>query len=520
MTVTQRLMRPGSFRLSLKPNTPRSITSQIDVLDHIVILPTRGLAGPQFGETLLDAAAYTGVIEKRPSRTSIEGCDPSWWLGTPAGRGVITSPTAVQSSTSIALSAWMDKVLPYNGITEGSTTDVGTTNHAGRYQWITRREALDAICKAAGAEWRMNPNFTVDAGTGLFVSADPSVVVTRRGGGIQPGRFGLEGALIQAGRDASKLATSVTTVAATGTGSASVAATGFVNPSGGIVDLPMVANVTSGDVTNLNAFASTILGSAGGLRTDVTVSTRSHLVPFRVQPGDSIYVYDPEAGITGTDVIFYRGEAINPAKVRCYAITWPIEAGMGVYVRRRVGSLNWVDISDWVQFETSDTFFEIGTPSGPFDDDSTTASTARLGANPEVSASQAGPGGRVASDVGDSTDGTAIGTTTADISGLSTTFTAVAGRRYLVTMNVSVQKATAGDAEIILANGSNTILRQGVFTMANNDQGRWTITHELVNPAAGSYTVKGRMRASAGTVTYIGTFTREGEIIVQDIGPA
>jgi hypothetical protein len=130
------------------------------------------------------------------------------------------------------------------------------------------------------------------------------------------------------------------------------------------------------------------------------------------------------------------------------------------------------------------------------------------------------PWGRIGSAVTTGTNQTGITSTVADITGLSVTWTAVANRRYRVTVNVSVQQVTsAATHEIIIANASNTILRQRSTTLATNDLACIAIVHELNGVAAGSFTVKARAGTGAGTLTIINDFTRNGEIIVEDIGP-
>jgi hypothetical protein len=384
MTVSQRLMKPGSFRVQLKPGVPFSISSRVDVLDHIVITPARLTPLGSFADAdILNAAIYTGVVIDRPGRTAIDGCDPSWWLGTTTGRGVITSPTAVSSSSAITLSAWLALVLPFNGITVGTVTNTSTTSRAGRYQWMTHREALDGICQAAGAEWRIRPNFTVDAAVSstLFATADPNVVVTRRRGGREGGRYGLEAELLSQGRNATNIATGATAVGSSGSSTATQAI-GFVTPANGTPDLGMLVDARSED-TNLAATAAAVLASAGSLKTSLNVSAKSHNIPLRVKPGDGLYVFDPEAGIVdAANQIIYRGELITPMKLRVQALTWPIEAGMGVYLRKSGTTPTYVDLTDWVQWDTDDTYFEVGSADGWADEAS--PSIARLGANADV----------------------------------------------------------------------------------------------------------------------------------------
>jgi hypothetical protein len=130
------------------------------------------------------------------------------------------------------------------------------------------------------------------------------------------------------------------------------------------------------------------------------------------------------------------------------------------------------------------------------------------------------PWGRVAAAVTSATDQTGI-STVADITGLATvSWTAFANRRYRVTLNVNIlQNTSAATSEIIIANGANTILRQRSTSLAIAGVAGVTVIHELNGLAAGSQTVKGRAVTGAGTLTIANSFTRNGELIVEDIGP-
>jgi hypothetical protein len=521
MTVTQRLMKPGSFRVQLKPGAPYSITSQVDVLDHIVITPVRLSTVRQFADAdFLAAAVYTGVIIDRPGRTSIDGCDPSWWLGTTTGRGVITSPTAVASSSTISLSAWLALVLPFNGITSGTVTNTSTTSRAGLYQWVTRREALDAICQAAGAEWVMQPDFTVDAAVSstLFATADPAAVVTRKRGGPEGSRYGLEAALLSQGRNATNIATGATAVSAIASSTATQSI-GFVTPANGTPDLAMLVDARSED-TNLSTLATAVLASAGSLKTSLNVSARSHNIPLRVKPGDGLYVYDPEAGIVDlANQIAYRGEIITPMKLRVQAMTWPIEAGMGVYLRQSGSTPTYVDLTDWVEWEEADTYFEVGS-SDPWLDEASPG-TARLGANPDVSAGQAGPGGVVG--YAEVTANQTLITTLTDLTSLTVTFTALANRRYRITGKALFLSSVASDVvNFWIADGSSVNQNVTGWSSPSTSFGVGALVQAIESPSAGSVTYKLRAERASGTgnVTMAAAATYPAFILVEDIGPA
>ena len=89
-----------------------------------------------------------------------------------------------------------------------------------------------------------------------------------------------------------------------------------------------------------------------------------------------IYVYDPEIRFVDTDEkriedgrtslyeVAYRGEIINPEKIRITGITWPIKDGYGVYLRRLANTnpyrIEYIDLTEYVSWESGNTQLDIG----------------------------------------------------------------------------------------------------------------------------------------------------------------
>jgi hypothetical protein len=111
-------------------------------------------------------------------------------------------------------------------------------------------------------------------------------------------------------------------------------------------------------------------------------------------------------------------------------------------------------------------------------------------------------------------------TTVVDITGLTTTFTAISSRLYRVTLYASVfQVTTAGFATISITDSAGTVLRQGMVDLIVSGRGVLTVV-SLETGLSGSITRKGRAATSAGTVTVLGTSLRFAALIVEDLGPA
>ncbi len=399
--ITERLMKPGSFSVRLREDYPFSVASEVDLLDHIVITPTRldPISGFSGDANILDAAIYTGVITRKASPRIFEGSGLAWWLGTDAGIGDVVDVTAEATS---ALSTWVTAILAFgNGITAGSVSDTGLSSVTAAPSWCSPREALDLICRVAGAEWRVNPDGTLDAAKSpnLFVST-PTVVVTRKEEGQDGAYRGLEGSLIVTATDAEQYTTEVYVV---GQGNGSTVVTEIASGSTSYKTfanttpvLRRLVNAPTEPTANAAAIASAQVALWNQVRRELSLSSRTYNVTRHIRPGDYVWAFDQLAELTdAANQITYRGELIAPIKLRVHALTWPVEQGMGVYARRSGATPTYTDLSDFVAWETGDVVWDVGTAARAANDvdAATSGSTAYLGANPAVAARASSSGG-------------------------------------------------------------------------------------------------------------------------------
>lgn len=133
------------------------------------------------------------------------------------------------------------------------------------------------------------------------------------------------------------------------------------------------------------------------------------------------------------------------------------------------------------------------------------------------------PGGSKGQGYAQITSGTAaVGTTVTDISGLSITFTAVSGRRYRITGQALISKASgsAGDTiNLYIRDGSGTQIALNQQTASGTYP--YTLTVGVTTaPSAGSTTYKLSFNNSAGTSAVSASSTNPAWILVEDIGPS
>jgi hypothetical protein len=124
--------------------------------------------------------------------------------------------------------------------------------------------------------------------------------------------------------------------------------------------------------------------------------------------------------------------------------------------------------------------------------------------------------GNVADPVVLTADVAGIGTSPTDITGLTVTFTALAGRRYraLCTFRLNqVSSASAPQGQLLVA---GTQVDYDGLTRAAGEQTKVVLWSSFT--ASGSTTVKAQAFTGAGTVTVLASATAPAQLIVEDIG--
>ena len=108
----------------------------------------------------------------------------------------------------------------------------------------------------------------------------------------------------------------------------------------------------------------------------------------------------------------------------------------------------------------------------------------------------------------------------ADYTGLTVTFTGVAGRMYraIATVPECTQNVAAGQGQIQIVDGSSNIYNRAAFAAAIAQS--FTLTATAIFTLTGSGTVKCRMLTSAGNLTTTGSATLRAVLLVEDIGSA
>lgn len=518
--IEQRLMKPGSFSLKLKAEAAWSKKSAIQAFDHIVVMPGQFDPVGFSDANILANAAYVGVVLKCDSKAgTFEGAGLAHWLGTAQGMGDVLD-TAV-TFTAGTLTQWVTALLP-TSLTLGTVTN--TTTLTWTAQWITRRQALDYVCSVLSAEWSISTSFVLSAGpvANLFTTT-PVVVVTDKEEGQDGTLRGLDGELYQQ-VDVTNYGTAAIVVAqgsgsTVATAAATSGATTYRDGLGNVVVMEGLFNQPSTTSGTAAAAATAALAQISSAARTVSVASNTYNVTKFAKPGDSVYSFDLEAQlINAAQQVTYRGELITPLTQRVYALTWPVERGMAVFVRRStgVGTFTYTDLTDAMEYETGDVSWEVGAV-----DPSVAPDITSVVGNIAIQGRVAGATGYVG--MGSKTAPQATITVIVDLSSMTVTWTAAANRRYKLHAECYFFSSVANDiASLSIADNASTQVQSANVTCTSTSIPIKVACELVLTGLSGSVTYKCRGVRSAGTgnLTCDAGAAYPAFLLVEDIGPA
>lgn len=373
MAVTQIKQSLGSFEVKLEPTVPKYILNSLQYFGHIAIIEGR-INPTEYGDNILSAAKYVGVYRNRvndvDNRTHnvvgsylLRGVGMAYWLGDEEGKGQVIEPPGITFSGETFANSIRD-LLP-TSVSEGTLHTVAGT-YSGRHIWESPRKAITYVTQLFNAEWRVNNDGSVDAGTvAQLYSTTPTAMLVKNEYGRDMNFAAYEGK-IDSAEDIEDFSTRVVLLAqgegeSIATGDADINPT--LNPYKDLFGQPVVltrlvseSGTTSG---NADARAEIALAEFDTTRRSIRLATKEYTITGTLQLGEYIYVFDPDTGLFNpSNEIEFRGQRIYPVQYRCVELTWPITDGMTVAFRNLDGE--WFDLTDWVNFEGGDVAITIG----------------------------------------------------------------------------------------------------------------------------------------------------------------
>lgn len=376
-------MSPGSWSVTLSPDTPRTILDALQYFQHIVI--STGRHNPQLeGSSLFTSGRFTGVItgldfssKKANQGIILSGDTMATWLGNGSGVGPVIEGNNTPGSsgngaqfTSAAYSTVVNTLVGVSSLKVGTIYSMPTSaTYTGGFIWTTVAKALTSFATQITqgalptqiAEWRANGNATVDFGpVASLYRTSPITAIVPNNPGMDMSIRGLDGVaeLIEDVKDYTTRTVVLASGsgAATAVGAANIGDVGGTNPYTDFYGNPIVMTrtISASGVSSVNA---TVSAQAALIpyttpADQVRLSSTEYDIKGDLVCGDYVWLYDPDAGFidtSGANEIVFRGQRINPTKQRVIQVNWPVTSDMTVAYRDQHG--NWYDLTDYVQFE-------------------------------------------------------------------------------------------------------------------------------------------------------------------------
>lgn len=366
MSVTESLKALGTWSLKLRADTPKEIVQQLEYLGHVTVHTGR-LDPRTIGDSLLASSRYTGVLrglESADDGHSLSGAGMAFWLGDEDGKGDVyeTALTFSAADFTTVIAA----LLPASGAVTAGTLHPIVGTYSGSHLYQDPRTAIAYVCDTMGAEWRVNGDATLDAGTeaDLFVT-DPQAAVVRRDAGVDMrlrAFSGSAGVTI----DVEDFSTRVVLLAenegdsvATGSADIDPGLNVYKDIHGNPVVLTRLESESQTSAGNADARAQLQLNRFTSTRDALSLSTPDYDIRGTAAVGDYVWVHDPDIGLYNHDnEVVFRGTRMYPVKLRVTELTWPVVDGSTVAYRD--GDGNWLDLTSYVEWETDQTTITVG----------------------------------------------------------------------------------------------------------------------------------------------------------------
>ena len=404
MPITEKHMARGAFSVQFSQEfTPTEIVESIQEWGHIIITPQEIDVKTLSDSEIKNLSSYTGIVLKRvleEGMVSIEGQGLGLYLGDDQGKGMVIAEsnnigkvrnyigttlaeTLFNSTaqTNKPLGIMLDESGNTQAITQGTISNPAST-YTGSHFVETAGSALKFVSEVLDTEYRVNMNGTLDAGpaANLFEgvgTATPKSIVVKSAYGQDPEMEGVVPQGLRTEFDAMDWVSRVDFTGEVGffdtatdvAGEANISSNPYKDLHGNA--LKRVGLVQEPDVPEalLNSRAQTILNELSRVKKVLNLDLEQYEVSGDMKVGDFIFAFDPEIGFIDTAAdataesrslyeVAFRGQNINPIKVRVKGITYPIRNGMGCYFRDKDG--NYTDLSQYVEYEEGAAQIELG----------------------------------------------------------------------------------------------------------------------------------------------------------------
>lgn len=393
MIVTETLQSTGRFTLGLRDDTPATVWRDIQeaiesydastdrrdtVLDgQVFVFPTRTNCPTP------TTAIYAGQLLNVEDHLSFSGQHLAAYMARQNGIGRHV-PAPIQFGTQ-TLSTLLVQVLPTNGITTGTITSTGLPSATAEWKvGQSLREFIDEFCSTIGAEWRVNPDGTLDAGPAATLFDADQVVVMPNPGSASGHPRGIAGSPTSQRIYAQDTADHVL-AAGSGLGDQMAVATATATAARGYGfdgtrgEFWAVVDAAGSDLAAVTAAAAGSINLRAAPRDSFGIAVDDATCRQFVAPGDVILVWAPRRGIDGGGHVAIDGQNARPIRARVTSMTWSRPPTWGVWLRRHSGTVRWVDLTAWIAPADQQTTLSVSTGRGAIDWAAEPGVAARLG---------------------------------------------------------------------------------------------------------------------------------------------
>ena len=371
--IHELVMQQGSFDVPFTAEAPYDkLLETISEYDHLVVTPQRENPKLIGDAGMLATARYAGVVLEPvfEEEIRITGGGLVWHLGDDQDVGpIIKTRTSLSSST---LSASLTALLS-GAIGSGTVSNTGLNTYTAIHQWETELSAIRTLMKTLGAEFRIRPDFLMDANKstvdGAYNIVTPKVILVRKGWGSDPNLTGVPATKVVTRRNArayiNQLLLTQEELEAEGfytLAESDSRSDTYFDGRGNALERSMVLSRPASEDIDIDQFLVTELGDRvveDIQDLDIDQYEIINLDATKFQIGDAVYVYDPPSGFVDlTNQVPYRGQTYWPLVTRVLSMSWPLAFGMGVYHRPALATVtgdDWTDLSEWVAWESGGT---------------------------------------------------------------------------------------------------------------------------------------------------------------------
>lgn len=360
--IHEAVMAQGSFEVPLSIASPWSLWRSCVEFGHIVILPQWVDPTGLSDAAIKGLARYSGVLLDKSlddESLTLKGASIHWHLGDDEGGGPVREGDISFSSSS--LTSVISSALTGTGLSSGTITTTGLGSYTGHHYFDSPAQIIRTACLALGAEYRVNPDGTVDAGPKASVyvidDADIRTFVVRRGWGTDSLFNSIPVQKMTSRLNATDYVNRVVIVADTNNDGSLVEVTdldrtpadSYKNFSGTALTRTHINNMGVSQPLSLATYATSEMAQRS-LEQRQDISTEHYeIVEGSLNVGDAFYAWDPPAFQDPNNPQYFRGETLFPITSRLLAADWPVRSGMGVFYRDSAGE--YTDLTRFVAWE-------------------------------------------------------------------------------------------------------------------------------------------------------------------------